>query len=92
MTWESDFELINNLIRSIEVICNRAEIEAFTPHDLRRSCITNWAKSLPIQAVQQLAGHSNMETTRKDYLSVQKCDLEAARKIQSNVMTKLTNY
>ena len=91
-TWESDFELINNLTRSIKVICKRAEVEVFTPHDLRRSCITNWAKKLPIQTVQHLAGHSNMETTRKYYLSIQNCDLEEARKIQSNVMTQLTNY
>ena len=91
-TWESDFELINNLIRSIEVICNRADVEVFTPHDLRRSCITNWAKKIPIQTVQKLAGHSNMETTRKYYLSIQEGDLEEARKIQSNIMTQLTNF
>ena len=91
-TWQSDFELINNLTRSIGVICSRADVEVFTPHDLRRSCITNWAKKLPIQTVQKLAGHSNMETTRKYYLSVQQCDLDEARKIQSNVMTQLTNY
>ena len=91
-TWESDFELVNNLIRSVEVICKKANVEAFTPHDLRRSCITNWAKRLHIQTVQKLAGHSNIETTRKYYLSVQKCDLEKARTIQSKVMAKLTNY
>ncbi len=91
-TWEDDFELINNLIRSLEVICNRAKIEPFTPHDLRRSCITNWAKKLPIQVVQKLAGHSHMETTRKYYLSIQRCDLDEARKIQSKVMAKLTNF
>ena len=90
--WESDFELINNLTRSIEIICRRANVEVFTPHDLRRSCITNWAKKLPIQTVQHLAGHSNLETTRKYYLSVQNSDLEETRKIQSKVMTQLTNY
>jgi integrase len=53
-TWQSDYELINNLTRSIRVICKRARVEPFTPHDLRRSCITNWAKRLPIQTVQKL--------------------------------------
>ena len=91
-TWESDFELVNNLMRSLEVICHRADVESFTLHDLRRSCITNWAKKLPIQTVQQLAGHSHVETTRKYYLSVQQCDLDEARKIQSKIMSKLTNY
>ena len=70
----------------------KAEVEFFTPHDLRRSCITNWAKKLPIQVVQHLAGHSNMTTTRKYYLSVQKSDLKVAREIQSKLMTKLTNF
>jgi integrase len=91
-TWESDFELVNNLTRSIQLICKRAEVESFTPHDLRRSCITNWARKLPIQVVQQLAGHSNIATTRKYYLSVQSSDLNSARLIQSEVMSQLTNY
>ena len=89
---ECDFELINNLIRSLRVICKRADVESFTLHDLRRSCITNWAKLLPIQVVQQLARHSNVTTTRKYYLSVQTADLEQTRMIQSEVLTKLTNY
>jgi integrase len=29
--------------------------------------ITNWAQKLPIQVVQQLAGHSDISTTRKYY-------------------------
>jgi integrase len=64
----------------------------FTLHDLRRSCITNWAKVLPMQVVQKLAGHSNMETTRKYYLSVQNSDMQAARQIQTSLMASLTNF
>lgn len=91
-TWQPDNEIVNNLTRSLEVICRKADVEFFTPHDLRRSCITNWAKKLPIQIVQQLAGHSNMTTTQKYYLSVQKSDLKVAREIQSKLMNKLTNF
>ncbi len=91
-TWQSDYELVNNISRSMEVICRRAKIKFFTPHDLRRTCITNWAKKLPIQTVQHLAGHSNMTTTRKYYLSVQKSDLKMARELQSKLVTKLTNF
>ncbi len=86
-TWQSDFELINNLIRSVGVICRRAKVDSFTLHDLRRSCITNWAQKLPIQVVQQLAGHSNITTTRKYYLSVQSSDLKEARMIQSRILS-----
>ena len=91
-TWQPDYEVVNNLIRSLKGICKRAKVDFFTPHDFRRSCITNWAKKLPIQTVQHLAGHSNIMTTQKYYLSVQNSDLEEARKIQSEVMTKLTNF
>ncbi len=91
-TWQPDNELINNLSRSLEVVCRKAKVEYFTPHDLRRSCITNWAKKLPIQTIQQLAGHSNMATTQKYYLSVQDSDLKAARELQSKLMTQLTNF
>lgn len=90
-TWQPDYEVINNLTRSIEVFCQWANVDYFTPHDLRRSCITNWARRLPIQTVQHLAGHSNIATTRKYYLSVQSSDMEAAREIQSRLMTSLTN-
>ena len=91
-TWQPDYEIINNLIRSMEVICRWTNVEFFTPHDLRRSCITNWSKKLPIQTVQYLAGHSNIATTRKYYLSIQKSDMKTARDIQSELITKLTNF
>ena len=54
--------------------------------------ITNWARKLSIQTVQHLAGHSNIETTRKYYLSVQQDDLAVARELQSKLMAPLTNY
>lgn len=91
-TWQADYEIVNNLTRSIEVICRHAHVEYFTPHDLRRSCITNWARSLPIQTLQYLAGHSDIGTTRKYYLSVQKSDMTTARDIQSELLAKLTNF
>jgi len=61
-------------------------------HDLRRSCITNWARRLPIQTVQHLAGHSSITTTRRFYLAVLETDCAVAREIQSELMTSLTNY
>lgn len=91
-TWQSDFELVNNLTRDLGVICRHADVEYFTPHDLRRSCITNWARRLPIQTVQHLAGHSSIATTRKYYLAVLEADCTAAREIQSELMTSLTNF
>ena len=70
----------------------RAKVSKFTFHDLRRSCITNWAKSLPIHVVQDLAGHSDIATTRSYYLSVSKADMHEARKIQEKFLSKLTDF
>jgi len=90
--WNENSEIINNMLTRLKVFCKRAKVSKFCFHDLRRSCITNWAKLLPIHAVQELAGHSKIETTRKHYLSVGKSDMDMARKIQEEVLAKLTNY
>jgi integrase len=88
-TWQPDYELVNNLCRSMEVLCRKAAVGVFTPHDLRRTCITNWAKKLPIQTVQYLAGHSDIATTRKYHLSIQASDLCIARQVQSDLLTQI---
>jgi len=68
--WRAGQDLVNNLLRRFKTICRRAGAGPYTLHDIRRSCITNWAKHLPIYVVQQLAGHSAQ-------------DLEKARAVQS---------
>jgi integrase len=79
-------DLVNNLLRRFKTLCRRAGIGPYTIHDLRRSCITNWAKLLPIHVVQQLAGHSDIKTTETYYLSVQPEDLAKARRVQSELV------
>ncbi|MGA2324582.1 MAG: tyrosine-type recombinase/integrase [Sedimentisphaerales bacterium] len=78
----------NNLIRNFNVICRRAGVKKCTLHDLRRSAITNWAKKLPIQVVQQLAGHSDIATTRQCYLPVRPEDLASASKVLNSILAK----
>lgn len=85
-TWNGKSEIVNNVIRDFEVICRRADIPKCTLHDLRRSAITNWAQYLPIHVVQQLAGHSDIATTRKYYLSVQAADIAAAREAVKKIL------
>jgi integrase len=86
--WRRDSShLINNLLRRLKTCCRRSGIGRHTLHDLRRSCITNWAKQgLPIHVVQQLAGHAGFETTRQYYLSVQEDDLAKARAVQEGII------
>ena len=58
--WAAKSEIMNNLIRDFNVIRHKAGVDKCTLHDLRRSAITIWAGNLPIQVVQQLAGHSDI--------------------------------
>lgn len=85
-------DLVNNVLRKFKTLCKRAEVGQFTLHDLRRSCITNWARQgLPIHVAQQLAGHADIKTTQTFYLSVQEEDLEKARSVQQELVSGLTD-
>jgi len=84
--WRAGRDLVNNLLRRFKTICRRAGLGPYTLYDMRRSCITNWARQLPIHVVQQLAGHSDMRTTQQYYLLVQPQDLEKARAIQASLL------
>jgi len=88
--WRAGQDLLNNLLKRFKTICRREGTRPYTLHDLRRTCITNWAGQLPIHVVQQLAGHSDMRTTQLYYLSVQPQDLDKARAIQASLLGTLT--
>ena len=72
--------------RELRTIRKKAGVGKFTFHDLRRTCLTNWAGRMPIHVVQKLAGHSSITSTQLFYLAVQKEDLEKARQIQSEIL------
>jgi integrase len=84
--WKDERDLVNNLNRRLATLRKGAGVAKFTFHDLRRSCITNWARHLPAHVVQKLAGHSDLKTTQRYYLSVQADDLEKARQVQSGIL------
>lgn len=86
--WSPDSEVVNNIARDFGVIRLHAGVAKCTLHDLRRSAITNWAQKLPIQVVQQLAGHSDISTTRKYYLAVRSEDLVSAKKLLNSILTQ----
>jgi len=79
-------DLVNNLLRRFKTICRGAGAGIYTLHDLHRSCITNWARHLPIFVVQQLAGHSGIRTIQRYYLLVQQQDLRSVRAVQSSLL------
>jgi len=87
--WNSRSEIINNLGKNFNNLRSRAGVAKCTLHDLRRSAITNWAGQLPIQVVQELAGHSDIATTRKYYLSVRSEDMVCANRVLNNILAEV---
>lgn len=76
--WREEQAVLNNFQRSFRRLILRAAEAAPTlkdaedkptisMHDLRRSAITNWSRRANIQTVMRMAGHSNIETTRRYY-------------------------
>ncbi len=88
-TWTPRSQIVNNLDRDFRVLRCKAGVDECVMHDLRRSAITNWAKKLPIQVVQELAGHSDISTTRKYYLAVRSEDLASANKFLNKILAKV---
>jgi len=78
--------------RRFTKLCHSCGIFGKTFHDLRRTCITNWAESLQIQETMILAGHSSPDTTLQFYVYVnkQKC-LDRARLIGATGLEPATS-
>jgi integrase len=87
--WSASADLVNNVLRRFKTLCRRAAVGPYTVHDLRRSCVTNWARRLPIHVVQQLAGHSDINTTQQFYLSVRPEDVAEARAVAGSLLARL---
>ncbi len=83
-------QLLGQAPRDFDLIRCKANVTKCTLHDFRRSGITNWAKELPIQVVQTLAGHSNITTTRKYYLAVRPEDFAAASETLKRLLSEST--
>ncbi|MGB2986328.1 MAG: tyrosine-type recombinase/integrase [Phycisphaerae bacterium] len=85
-TWSEGQHVVNNLDRDFKRIAKAAGVQNVRLHDLRRSCITHWTKRLTVLIVQELAGHSNIETTRKYYVKIRPADMEEAREVTANAL------
>ena len=84
--WTPGRDLSNNVLRRFKTLCRKAEVGPYTIHDLRRSCITNWARYLAMHLTQQWAGHGDINTTRMFYLSVQDDDVAKTQAGQAELI------
>ncbi len=67
-----------NLWRDFQAIREKAVLPKCSFHDLRKSYCTNLAGAVPLHVVQELAGHSDIRTTRKHYVKVRDEQIDSA--------------
>lgn len=63
--------------RHAAVLKAAAKVSPFVIYDLRHTCITRWAKTMPLPIVQKLAGHTSIATTMR-YVHLNDGDVLAA--------------
>ena len=78
------------MLSKFKTRCRWAGVKEYALHDLRRSCITNWASHLPIHVTKELAGHADIRTTEKYYLAVRDEDIARAQQVQAELIGELT--
>jgi integrase len=89
--WTEKSHLINNMLRKFKTMCKKAGVRQYEIHDLRPSCITNWARNgAAMHVVRELAGHADLATTQEYYLSVQRAELDAASRLQEQVVAGIS--
>jgi integrase len=69
-----------NVWRDFQAIRIKAGLPKCSLRDLRKGFCTNMAEVLPMHVVQELAGHSDIRTTRQYYLRVHPGFIDDARK------------
>jgi integrase len=75
-----------NIWRDFQAIRKSAGVPKRTLHNLRKSYCTNRAGALPMHVVQELAGHSDIRTTRRHCLQVRPELVEAAHRAVDEVL------
>ncbi len=89
--WLNRYWSKNNIIRAFKRRIKQAGInqvgKKLTVHILRKCCIQNWANTLPMNVVKELAGHSSIETTNRFYSTVDDAQLETAARETDRLLT-----
>ena len=79
-----------NVWRDFNVIRRKAGLPKCSMHDLRRSFCTNLSRAMPMHVVQELAGHSDIRTTRRFYVQVEPELMERACRALETALDEAT--
>jgi integrase len=80
----------NNIWRDFNAIRRKAGLPLCSMHDLRRSFCTNLSRAIPMHVVQELAGHSDIRTTRRYYVQVEPELMKAACRVVETALEEAT--
>jgi len=85
--------LEENFTKPFDRILQRANVPHGTFHDLRKTYLTELAESgLPQHWLQELAGHSDPQTTRNYYISVRRNKMLSETRFLLNLMADEQSY
>lgn len=80
----------NNVWRDFDAIRRQAGLPKCSMHDLRRSFCTNLSRAIPMHVVQELAGHSDIRTTRRFYVQVEPELMQRACRVLETALDEAT--
>jgi integrase len=80
----------NNVWRDFDAIRRQAGLPKCSMHDLRRSFCTNLSRAIPMHVVQELAGHSDIRTTRRFYVQVEPELMQCACRVLETELDEAT--
>ena len=68
--------------RSFDKIRKTFNLEAFSAHDFRDTCATEWQESgMPMATISRLLGHASSAVTEKYYVKFREASLRTARSL-----------
>lgn len=84
--WREGQATLNNVNKNFQRRASKAAVTDVSVHDLRRAAITHWARKLAVPLVKELAGHADISTTMRYYVSIREVDLVEAREVTAKAL------
>ncbi len=85
-TWKEGQAVLNNVTKNFKRRACKAGVARVCVHDLRRSAISHWARKLAVPIVKELAGHADIATTMRYYVSIRASDMAEAREVTTRAL------